>query len=199
MISRSYESSSASSEIVTPKGRKASRVSMAARNGKGAARLQKEKNGTIVKDDLVLFDKEGMNPEVAYFFNDELEKQGFTPTFALRNMGSAGVKGRIARGYTKTFGPSGVLNPDRMMRLNTAAQTAARPEILGLGPEFAVATAKGVTKAEVAKSVIPAIRKNPRIADALTFYEQNVPSHLFSSDYQSAVEKLGPLKNMFGL
>lgn len=74
MIRKSYEeSSSASSEIVTPKGRKASRVSMAAKNGKGAARLQKEKNGTIVKDDLVLFDKEGMHPLIMHFFADELE------------------------------------------------------------------------------------------------------------------------------
>lgn len=73
MIRRSYESSSTSSEIVTPEGRKASRVSMAARNGKGAARLQKEKNGTIVKDDLVLFDKEGMHPMVMHFFADEIK------------------------------------------------------------------------------------------------------------------------------
>jgi len=46
---------------------------MSARNGKGAARLQKEKNGTIVKDDLVLFDKEGMHPLVRHFFMDEIE------------------------------------------------------------------------------------------------------------------------------
>lgn len=72
MIRRSYEESSSSSEVVTPRGRKASRVSVAARNGKGTARLQKEKNGTIIKDDLVLFDKEGMHPLVMHFFADEL-------------------------------------------------------------------------------------------------------------------------------
>ena len=76
-------SGSSFSEVVTPKGRKAAKKSFVERDGKGALRAQKEKNGTIVKDDLVLFDKEGMHPAILHFFADEIERQKFSPSFAL--------------------------------------------------------------------------------------------------------------------
>lgn len=86
-----YQSSSSSfSEVATPRGRKSLRAHRSQMNGKGAARAQKEKNGTIVKDELVLFDKEGMHPDVLHFFEDELEKQAFGNT--LNNLLLKGVK-----------------------------------------------------------------------------------------------------------
>ena len=195
-----YQSSSSSfSEVATPRGRKSLRAGRSQMNGKGTARLQKEKNGTIVKDELVLFDKEGMHPDVLHFFEDELEKQGISPGFAVKHWNSPGIRGSTARGYGKLFGPSGALNPDRVNRLNTAAHNAVRPEVLALGPEFALATAKGLSKAEAAKSIIPAIRKNPRVADAVTYWEQNVPSHLFGDGYQAMTDKVPMVKAFFGL
>lgn len=72
----SYSSQSSYSSVSTPKGRRSVRADMVRKNGKGAARLQKEKNGTITKDELVLFNKEGMHPLVWEFFVDELESRG---------------------------------------------------------------------------------------------------------------------------
>jgi len=124
------QSGDAFSEVITPSGRKAARKSFVEQDGRGAVRAQKEKNGTIVKDDLVLFDKEGMHPLVASFFEDELEKQGFTPGLVLKNLGNAGVKGRLARGYAKAVGSGGVLNPNRVSRINTSL--LSRPGGFGL-------------------------------------------------------------------
>jgi len=188
-----YQSSSSSfSEVATPRGRKSLRAGRSQVNGKGAARVQKEKNGTIVKDELVLFDKEGMHPDVLHFFRDELEKQAISPGFAVKHWNSPGIRGSTARGYGKLFGPGGALNPERVNRLNTAAHNAARPEVLAMGPEFAMATAKGLGKAEAAKSLIPAIKKNPRVADMATYWEQNVPSHLFGEWYGKVKDTAGP-------
>jgi hypothetical protein len=133
-----------------------------------------------------------MHPDVLHFFRDELEKQAISPDFAVKHWKSPGIQGATARGYGKLFGPSGALNPERVNRLNTAVQNAARPENLALGPEFALATAKGLSKAEVAKSVIPAVKRNPHYADIATYWEQNVPSHLFGEWYGKVKDYLGP-------
>lgn len=184
-----YQTSFSSySSVKTPAGKKSVSARLAERNGVGKARLQKEKNGEIVKDEEIVFTKEAL-----WFFRDEIEKQGFSPNFAVKNWNRPGVRGSIARGYGKMFSPGGALNPSRMQRINTAVHTAARPENLALGPEFALATAKGFSKAEAYKSAIPMIKKNPRVADAVTYWEQNVPSHLFGDWYSNAVDKMSPV------
>lgn len=167
---------------------------MKERNGKGALRVQKEKNGEITKDEEILFSKEAL-----FFFREEIEKNGFSPTFASKHWNTPGVRGSISRGYGRTFGPGGVLNPDRVVRINQAAETAMRPEVLAMGDQFALASGKALAKSEVAKSLIPKVKSNPRIADIGTWYEANVPSHLFGDKYQALTENLGPLKTIFGL
>jgi hypothetical protein len=148
---------------------------MVRKNGKGAARLQKEKNGTITKDELVLFDKEGMHPLVWEFFVDELEKQGATPAFAAKHFKAPGIKGAVARGYGKLFGAGGVLPPERIVRLNQSANAAVSPQAVAYGPAFMAATLKGRGANEVLRSAIP---KKGRLADALTFMEEHVPTNL---------------------
>ena len=139
-----------------------------------------------------------MDRVVLYYFRDEIEKQGISPSYSLKHWNTPGIRGSIARGYGKFFS-TGPGNPERMARLDKAVQSMARPEMIAMGPEFALATAKGVGKAEALKSAVPVIKKNPAVADGLTWYEQNVPSHLFGSGYSKAVEKAGPLKNVLGL
>lgn len=179
----------------TPKGGlKTSLLEVSKRNGRVAAHLQKTKNGKVTKDE---WRKTAMDPEVLHFFRDELEKMAFSPGFAARHYGAKGIKGGIARGYSNLFGGAGLLDPKKVQSITQAAQN---PSTLAFGPEFAAATAKGMLKAEGAKALVPAIRRNPRIADAATFYEQNIPSHLFGSKYTNLVDKVpGALRTTFGL
>lgn len=180
MVRRSYESSSVSSEIVTPKGRKVSRVSMAARDGKGAARLQKEKNGTIVKDDLVLFDKEGMHPLVMRFFADELEKQAIYGGLVGRAdalIGQAltsgllrGIKSknRVLRKISQE-GAAALTSPQMRELANETAQYAANPTF---GPAFYTA---GTVPGHALDYAATRVGVPRNIAKALTWNMKNNP------------------------
>lgn len=192
----SYESTMQSfSSVQTPTKRRAAKLSVLERNGKGLARLQKEKNGTLTKDELVLLDKEGMHPLVMHFFADELEKQAFTPAFAVRNSGAAGLKGAVARGYSRLFSSPGVL--DATKNLTAAAQSPMTPL---LGGEYVAATTKGMAKSEAAKRLIPMIKKNPQIADAATWWERNAPTHMYGARYSKLTEPIpDAVKTVFGI
>lgn len=99
-------------------------------NGKGAARVQKEKNGTIVKDDLVLFDKEGMHPDVFHFFEDELEKQAFG--MALNNLLLKGVSSKSPAVRKVSNEAARLWTSPQMQRLGQdTAQYAANPTFGG--------------------------------------------------------------------
>lgn len=192
-----YRSESTSSSFSSVNGK--SRGEMKQSLEEGGLRLKRHirtKDGKVTKaKERLSKSASAIDPGVMYFFRDELEKQAISPSFSLKHFDAPGIKGRIARGYAKTFSPGGILNPQRVNRLNDVAREMNSPAALAYGPAFGKATVIGTAK----KEGLHALRANPRFADAITKIERDIPTHLFPDSYGNAVENLGIVGKALGL
>jgi len=130
-----------------------------------------------------------IDPDILHFFREELEKEAGSPDFALRHMGNKGVRGTIARAFART--PWEKVNPV-IHEMDQGAQL--------FGPQFALATLKGRLKGGALKKGLKGIKNAPQMTDAATWYERNVPSHLFDSPvYEGVKRQAGALGQVLGL
>ena len=130
-----------------------------------------------------------MDSQVFHAFARELRKEAGTPTFALEHMGNPGVRGAVARTYARV--PWQKVNPV-VHEMNQGAQQ--------YGPTFALATLKGRLKGGALKQGLKSMKNSPQTADALTWWERNVPSHLWDNPvYEGAKRQAGVIGQALGV